>query len=66
MKKTKWSVTLEKQSQRKEKTDCNVNSTKISDNSMHSALLFKDICLQENIHQQDGFQPPSHKINAII
>ena len=66
MKKTKWSETLEKQSQRKGKTDCNVNNTRISDNRMHSALLLKNICLHENIQQQDGFQAPSHKVNAII
>ena len=44
----------------------NVNITRIFDNHTDSALLFKNICLHKKIQQQDGFQPPSHKTNAII
>ena len=50
MRKTKWNVTQEKRSHRKENTDCNVNNTRISDNP--HALKFvisKIICLQKTL-----------------
>ena len=51
---------------KKRNTDCNVNDAGISDNSCEFALLLKNIRLQRNIQQQDGFQPPSYKIDALI
>ena len=47
--------------------DCNVNDTRISENSYAFALLFKEyMSSEENSQQQDGFQPPSYKIDALI
>ena len=66
MRKTKWNVTLEKRSQRKENTDCNVNSTRISDNPCtFNFVISKIICLQKH-SSTNGFQPPLHKVNANI
>ena len=54
------------QSQKERNTDCNGNDTGISDNSYAFALLFKKKYVFQNIQQQDGFQPRSNKIDALI
>ena len=58
--------TGKKQSQRRRNIDCNVNSVGISDNPLAFNFVIQKIYVFKNIQQQDGFQPPLHKINAII
>ena len=53
------------QSHKERNTDCNGNDTGIFDNSYEFALLFKNNVFQ-NLQPHDGFQPPSHKIDANI
>ena len=54
------------QSHKERSTDCNINGTGISDNSFAFNFVLQKIYVFQNIQQQDGFQPPSHKIDALI
>ena len=58
--------TGKKQSQRKRSTDCNINDAWISDNSFTFNFVLQKIYVFQKSQQQDGFQPPSHKIDANI
>ena len=58
---------LKKQSHKKENTNCNVNSTRISDipHAFNFATL-EIICPQKKIDPTNGFQTPIHPVNANI
>ena len=62
----KWSVTLEKRSHRKENTDYNVDSTRISDNPhAFNFVISKIKCLQKTLINK-WVPTPLHQVNANI
>ena len=67
MKKTKWSATLEKNNHKGGATQTIMQIAQVSlITPLAFRFVIKKIYVFKNIQQQDGFQPPSHKINAII
>ena len=65
---TKWSITLGKYDHIKIEAQTVISMTQESLINLHAfTLLFKNrYVLQKIIPQHDGFQPPSHKIDANI
>ena len=57
---------LEKQSQRKENTGCNVNNTIIFDNPHAFNFVISKNYMSSKHSSTIGFQPPLHKVNANI
>ena len=55
-----------KNNHKERSTDCNTNGAGISDDFFTFNFLLKNVYVVQNTQQQDGFQPPSHKIDANI